>query len=102
MEGYEFLTVKKEQLINALTEQIYFEVKASDKFESLCRIIDIEDGFYGLIFCRTKSDVNTLAAHLTDRGYDAEAIHGDITQAQREKLWKNSRNKKQIFLLQLT
>jgi Superfamily II DNA and RNA helicases len=85
MEGYEFLTVKNEQLVNALTEQIYFEVKASDKFETLCRIIDIEDGFYGLIFCRTKSDVNSLAAHLNDRGYDAEAIHGDITQAQREK-----------------
>jgi len=99
MEGYEFLTVKKEQLINALTEQIYFEVKASDKFEALCRIIDIEDGFYGLIFCRTKNDVNTLAAHLKDRGYDAEAIHGDITQAQREKTLEKFKKQKANILV---
>jgi len=85
MEGYEFLTVKKEQLTTNLTEQIYFEVKASDKFEALCRIIDIEEEFYGLVFCRTKNDVDSLVTHLTDRGYDAEAIHGDISQAQREK-----------------
>ena len=85
MEGYELLKVKKEQLTSNLTEQIYFEVKESDKFEALCRIIDIEDGFYGLIFCRTKSDVDSVVSHMTDRGYDAEAIHGDISQMQRER-----------------
>lgn len=84
MEGYELLTVK-EQLTTNLTEQIYFEVKASDKFEALCRIIDIEDNFFGLVFCRTKSDVDSVVTHLMDRGYDAEGIHGDISQAQREK-----------------
>ena len=85
MQGYELLKVEKEQLTADLTEQIYFEVKASDKFEALCRIIDIEDEFYGLIFCRTKNDVDYLANHLSDRGYDAAAIHGDISQAQRER-----------------
>jgi len=85
MGDYEILKVKKEPLTTNLTEQIYFEVKLSDKFEALCRIIDIEDGFYGLVFCRTKSDVDSVSNHLLDRGYDAEAIHGDITQAQREK-----------------
>ncbi|MGA1791268.1 MAG: DEAD/DEAH box helicase [bacterium] len=85
MGDYELLTVKQEQLTTHLTEQIYFEVKASDKFEALCRIIDIEDDFYGLVFCRTKSDVDSVVSHLTDRGYDAEFIHGDISQAQRER-----------------
>ena len=99
MEGYTFLTVKTEQPINALTEQIYFEVKAADKFEALCRIIDIEEEFYGLIFCRTKSDVNSLASHLTDRGYDAEAIHGDITQAQREKTLNKFKKQKANILV---
>ncbi len=84
MDGYELLKVKK-QLTTSLTEQIYFEVKASDKFEALCRIIDIEDGFYGLVFCRTKNDVDSVVTHLKDRGYEAESIHGDISQAQREK-----------------
>ncbi len=85
MKGYELLTVKKEQLTSNLTEQIYFEVKVSDKFEAMCRIIDIEDGFYGLIFCRTRSDVDHLSSHLTDRGYDAAPIHGDLSQSQRER-----------------
>jgi len=85
MDGYELLAVKKEQLTTNLTEQIYFEVKVSEKFDALCRIIDFEDDFYGLIFCRTKNNVDTVVSHLVDRGYDAEAIHGDISQSQRER-----------------
>ena len=85
MDGYELLSVEKKQLTTNLTEQIYFEVKASEKFDALCRIIDFEDDFYGLIFCRTKSDVDVVVNHLIDRGYDAEAIHGDISQSQRER-----------------
>ena len=85
MDGYELLKAKKERLTTNLTEQIYFEVRASEKFEALCRIIDIENDFYGLVFCRTKNDVDTITNRLSERGYDAEAIHGDISQAQREK-----------------
>jgi ATP-dependent RNA helicase DeaD len=85
MDGYQLLAIKKERLITNLTEQIYFEVKASEKFEALCRIIDFEEDFYGLVFCRTKSDVDAVVSHLLDRGYDADAIHGDFSQAQRER-----------------
>jgi ATP-dependent RNA helicase DeaD len=99
MDGYELLTAKKERLTTNLTEQIYFEVKATDKFEVLCRIIDIEDDFYGLIFCRTKSDVDSVATHLMDRGYDAEAIHGDLSQAQREKTLGNFRKQRVNILV---
>jgi ATP-dependent RNA helicase DeaD len=99
MDGYEFLTVKKEQLTTDLTEQIYFEVKASDKFEALCRIIDIKADFYGLIFCRTKSDVDSLVTHLVDRGYDAEFIHGDISQAQRERTLEKFKKQKVNILV---
>ena len=99
MDGYEFLKVEKEQLITNLTEQIYFEVKAADKFEALCRIIDIKNDFYGLVFCRTKSDVNSVATHLMDRGYDAEAIHGDISQAQRERTLEKFKKKRSNILV---
>ncbi len=99
MDGYELLRVKKERLTTHLTEQIYFEVKGSDKFEALCRIVDIEEDFYGLVFCRTKSDVNSLVNHLSDRGYDAEAIHGDLTQAQRERTLEKFRKQKIRILI---
>ena len=94
MGDYEFITVKKQQLITSLTDQIYYEVKAADKFEALCRIIDIEENFYGLIFCRTKNDVKSVVGHLIDRGYDADAIHGDISQAQRESTLDRFRKKR--------
>jgi len=98
MEGYELLAVK-ERLTTDLTEQIYFEVKASDKFEALCRIIDIEPDFYGLVFCRTRSDVDDVVTHLIDRGYDAEGIHGDISQVQRERTLGKFRDQKIRILI---
>ncbi|MFQ5579286.1 MAG: DEAD/DEAH box helicase [Nitrospiria bacterium] len=94
MDGYKLLTAKTEQLTSNLTEQIYFEVKHPDRFEALCRIIDIEDNFYAIIFCRTKIDVDSVVGHLVDRGYDAEALHGDISQAQRERTLLKFRKQK--------
>ena len=84
MHNYQLLRPQKGRLTVALTDQIYFEVRHSDKLEALCRIIDSEDKFYGLIFCRTKIDVDELAKRLGGRGYDAEGLHGDLSQNQRE------------------
>ena len=99
MNGYELLKVEKEHLTTRLTEQIYFEVKSSDKLEALCRIIDMDDAFYGLVFCRTKSDVDTLLSQLTNRGYNAAAIHGDISQMQRERTLNNFKKNKTNVLI---
>jgi len=86
MREYQLIRVQKKQLTVSSTDQIYFEVARSDKLEALCRIIDSETGFYGLIFCRTKIDVAEVAKKLCDRGYDAEGLHGDISQYQRERI----------------
>lgn len=85
MGEYDVMKATKGQLTVSQTDQIYFEVSTADKFEALCRIIDIEEKFYGLVFCRTKIDVDTLANHLIERGYDADALHGDMSQSQRER-----------------
>lgn len=53
-KDYEILKVETKELTTNLTDQIYFEVKQKDKFEALCRIIDLEPDFYGIVFCRTK------------------------------------------------
>lgn len=86
MGEHEVLKVTKGQLTSSNTDQIYFEVSITDRFEALCRIIDIEEGFYGLVFCRTKIDADTIANKLGERGYDADALHGDLSQGQREKI----------------
>jgi ATP-dependent RNA helicase DeaD len=86
MGAYVMVKATEQQLTVAQTDQIYFQVSESNKFEALCRIIDMEEGFYGLIFCRTKNDVDLITHRLLDRGYDAEALHGDLSQIQREKV----------------
>jgi len=87
------LTVGSQQRTTNLADQIYFEVKRADKFDALTRIIDIEPEFYGLVFCRTRVDVDDLSSRLMERGYSCEGLHGDISQAQREKTLKKFRNK---------
>lgn len=94
MPRYEHIEIKKVALTANLTNQIYFEVAESDRFEALCRIIDMEPEFYGMIFCRTKIDVDQLTTKLNDRGYSANGIHGDITQNFREKIFQKFKSKK--------
>lgn len=86
MGAYDMVKVTEHQVTVPQTEQIYFQVAERDKFEALCRIMDVEDEFYGLVFCRTKHDSDKIARRLLDRGYDAEALHGDLSQPQREKV----------------
>jgi len=89
----------KAKLTTDLTDQIYFEVNSRDKFEALCRIIDIESEFYGLIFCRTRLDVDEVVSHLIDRGYQSEGLHGDISQAQRERTLQKFKKKRVSILV---
>lgn len=94
MGEYDVVRVKKQQLTTNLTDQIYFEVNRNDKFEALSRIIDIEEEFYGIVFCRTKVDVDTVTSQLSGRGYDADALHGDVSQHQRERILKRFKSKR--------
>ncbi len=90
----EVIRTKKSGRTTELTDQIYYEVKESDKLDALCRIIDTTQEFFGLIFCRTKNDVDFVSSKLSDRDYDVEGLHGDITQNIREKILNKFRNKK--------
>lgn len=101
MGKHEIVRTKKSGQTTELTEQKYFEVKEGDKFDALCRIIDTTTEFYGLVFCRTKTDVDSVSSRLLDRGYDAEGLHGDISQNIREKILGKFR-KKQVNILAAT
>jgi len=93
MKEHVVVSVKKTELTTDNIEQIYFQVREWDKFEALSRIIDVEEEFYGIIFCKTKVDTDSVASHLNRRWYDAAAIHGDIEQRQRERILKKFKTK---------
>ncbi|MGM0432611.1 MAG: DEAD/DEAH box helicase [Spirochaetota bacterium] len=98
MREREEIVVPRKEMTSSLTEQIYIEVRESDKLEALRRIIDVEEEFYGLIFCRTKNGCDELAKRLSSIGYGAEALHGDLTQSQREKVLQQFRDGKVTML----
>ncbi len=79
------INLRKNIQTPTLTKQIYHEVFARTKIDVLVRIVDANADFYGIVFCRTKVEVDEVNQKLTERGYASEALHGDISQAQREK-----------------
>ena len=91
----EYIHVKAEpELTTDLTEQIYFEVRRKNKTDALTRILEIESDFYGIVFCRTKADVDELNTVLIENGFKADNLHGDISQPLREKILGKFRTRK--------
>ena len=80
--------VSKGNQLNENIEHQYAVVKSSDKFEGLKRVLDVEEGFRGVIFCRTRIKTQQLADDLNKSGYQSEALHGDLSQAQRNRVMK--------------
>lgn len=74
-------------------DQIYYEVDRRSKLEVLCRLIDLEDVKLAIIFCATKMMVDELTEHLIARGYSADKLHGDMTQAMRERVMARFRKR---------
>ncbi len=73
--------------------QTYYEVDRRAKLEVLCRLIDLEDLKLAIVFCATKVMVDELTSHLVARGYRAEALHGDLSQAMRERVMSRFRQR---------
>ncbi|MDD5769614.1 MAG: DEAD/DEAH box helicase [Candidatus Gracilibacteria bacterium] len=101
MKDYETIAIRKEDLTNEKIQQVYYEAPRGHKFDVLCRILDITPDFYGIIFCRTKAETDEVASKLSQKGYLAEAIHGDIEQAMREKVL-NRFKKRSVSILVAT
>jgi ATP-dependent RNA helicase DeaD len=91
MGNYDVIRTESSQLTTSDTRQIFYEVAMADKFEALCRILDMEEGFYGLIFCKTRADVDAVAQRLAERGHAADGLHGDMSQMIREKILQKFR-----------
>jgi len=82
------IRVNTKQEINKNITHLYTKVRNKDKMEALTRFIDIYEDIKGVVFCRTRQDTQRLAEDLLSKGYRADAIHGDLSQAQRERVMK--------------
>ena len=80
-------------------DQVYYEVDRRYKMELLTRLIDIHDLKLGIIFCNTKRMVDDLVDHLEAAGYQADRLHGDMTQAQRDRVMNKFRKSGLEFLV---
>lgn len=88
----EHVTVNRGEMTVPLTDQIYYKVLERNKLESLCRVVDSEEVGLGIIFCRTKRGVDELTEALLARGYMVDGLHGDLSQAQRDRVMKRFRS----------
>lgn len=93
------VTIETQALTMPAIEQVYYEVDRRAKLDVLCRLIDLQDITYGIIFCATKMMVDELTEHLGARGYAADKMHGDMTQAMRERVIGKFRKRGLDFLV---
>ena len=91
--------LESHQMTVPAIEQIYYEVDRRSKLEVLCRLIDLQDIKYALIFCGTKMMVDELADHLAARGYSCDKLHGGISQTTRERVVAKFRKRGVEFLV---
>lgn len=72
---------------------IYYMVHAKDRYMALKRVVDYFPEIYGIVFCRTRMETKDVAAALMNDGYNAEALHGDLTQSQRDYVMQKFRER---------
>ena len=87
------VTIGKVNAGNANIDHQYYATQHVNRYETLKRIIDFNPGIYGIVFTRTKLDAQGITEQLVREGYDIEAIHGDLTQQQRDKVMARFREK---------
>ena len=93
MENPKEITVGKKNSGNVNIDHQFFVSPAHSRYETLKRLIDFNPGMYGIIFTRTKADAQDISERLSKSGYEIEALHGDLTQQQRDRVMGRFRTK---------
>ncbi len=93
------ITIGKMNAANVNIDHQYYVTSGVNRYQTVKRIIDFNPGIYGIIFTRTKADAQHITESLIREGYDIEALHGDLTQAQRDKVMARFREKSLQLLI---
>jgi ATP-dependent RNA helicase DeaD len=94
MNNPEEISIGKKNTGAENVNHIYYVVKASDRYNALKRLADIHPDIYGIVFCRTRGETKEVAAKLIQDGYSADALHGELSQAQRDQVMLRFRSNK--------
>ncbi len=95
----EYLKITSKEVTIPLVKQAYYQIQRKDKEEVLTRLMDYYHPKRSLIFCNTKKMVDELTEHLKDRGYQAEGLHGDLSQNQRDTVMNLFRSGRTSILI---
>jgi ATP-dependent RNA helicase DeaD len=87
------ITVGQKNASAESVKHIYYMVHAKDRYMALKRVVDFFPEIYGIVFCRTRMETKDVAAALMKDGYNAEALHGDLTQSQRDYVMQRFRER---------
>lgn len=87
------LTVGEKNTSNINIDHQYVLIQEKDRYAALKRVLDFHPDIFGLIFCRTRVETQQVADKLMKDGYNADSLHGDLTQQQRDKVMKNFRQR---------
>jgi ATP-dependent RNA helicase DeaD len=87
------VSVDPKTTVNANIEHKYSIVKQSDKTEAMSRFLELEPDLYGVVFCRTRRDTQALAEDLLKMGFRADALHGELSQPQRDRVMSRFKNR---------
>ncbi len=85
------IVIGKKNESTASVRHIYYMVQAKDKYNTLKRLVDYYPRIYGIIFCRTKVETQEISDKLIRDGYNVDALHGDLSQAQRDYVMQRFR-----------
>jgi ATP-dependent RNA helicase DeaD len=88
----EFVSITKGETTNTDIEQLYYVIEESERDDAIIRLMDSEESKKSVVFCRTKSEVDRLSNVLSNAGYLANGLHGDMEQRQRENVIKGFKN----------
>ena len=86
------ITIGRKNVSTETVSHEYYMVHAKDRYLALKRIADIHPGIYSIVFCRTRHETKEVAEKLIQDGYNADALHGDLSQAQRDHVMNRFRN----------
>jgi ATP-dependent RNA helicase DeaD len=93
------LTMGEKNTGNVNIEHEYYIVRARDKYAAFKRIVDFNPDIFGIVFCRTKIETQDIAEALIKDGYNADSLHGDLSQQQRDKVMKRYRDRNLQLLI---